>query len=108
MQIQSKKTGLVHEVSKEIWAKMVQRNDHRHYKVLDDSDTTLISHEIEVEKVEWNTDNFNDDLAEAITQKTFEDDDEELEYIKEKLTEADVYFHPNTGIVKLRKLYEQI
>jgi pentose-5-phosphate-3-epimerase len=58
--------------------------------------------------VEWNKDNLNDDLAEAITQKTFDDEDEELEYIKEKLTEAGVYFHPNTGIVKLRKLYKQI
>ena len=104
MQIQSKNNGLVHEVSRGEWERMKSRNDHRHYKVVDDSDSTIISEKIRVEEIGL-VDTY-DDLAEFTDLPPTEED--EAEFIREKLKVAGVYFHPKTGVVKLRKLYEQI
>lgn len=106
MKIRSKKTGLYHEVSKDEWIAMQKRNDHRPYEVIDDSDQDLMSEIIDVEPMAMFDD---DDMAkgEQPPQEDF-DEDEEAEYIREQLRGAEIYFHPNTGIVKLRKLYEQL
>lgn len=93
----------MHEVSAKEWDKMKSRNDHRHYKVIDDSDSTMVSEKISVVEL------INDDIAEP--NKELEhgfEEDEEIEFLREQLTLAGKYFHPNTGIAKLRKLYGEI
>lgn len=103
MIIRSKKTGLVHEVSKDEWAQMNARYDSRHYTVIDSSDDDLKSVVVDMDEIKP----FDDDMAEG-QKEPIVDEEAELEWIKKKLDEAEVKYHPNTGIVKLRKLYEQI
>lgn len=104
MQIRSKKTGQIHEVSKMEWEEMRSRYEHRRYVVVDDSDDSLISEEINVEPVSLIDDPY-DDMAKT---EMFYSDDDEKKHIKEKLDEAGVSYHPNTGIEKLRQKLERL
>lgn len=98
MQIKNKKTGFVYYVTKEQWEQMVARFIHRKYEVLDDSDD-LTPKVVGVEQVD-----INDDLANVVKPI---DDEDEREHYKELLDELGVSYHPNTGLKKLKILYEE-
>jgi len=117
MEIKNKKTGVHYTVSEGEWAGMHERQESRRYDVIDASDKNLLSEEIKVEPISLmdqgevdHQHSMNDDLAEAPAENKypFEDEDEEAEYLKEQIKGAGMYFHPNTGIVKLRKMYEEL
>ena len=115
MIIQSKNTGIVHNVTKDEWLAMRSRGDHRHYKVIDESDDDPETREIKVEPIELVPTEFDgegnvtelspgDDLA---GKKEELDEEGEIAFIKSFLDEKGIYYHPNTGIEKLRKKYEE-
>lgn len=103
MIIKSKKTGIVHDVTREQWEAMRERGDNRKYTIIDDSDDKIIPVVIDIEPVE---------MTEATT--TFgvsveaEHVELSIEYYKDALREAGVDFHHNTGLEKLKQKYEQI
>lgn len=105
MKVMNKKTGLLHDVPKEQWEQMRLRNETRKYSVVDGSDDNVLSEEISVEPVKMYD---HDDMAEKGEPKLVTDQDAEAEYYREKLREADVPFHPNTGIEKLKQKYEAL
>lgn len=94
MKIKSKKTGNVHEISAEEWEQMRGRNEHRLYQIIDGTDNYLGSEEIKVEPIE-------------LVEKEVDDEVAEEDFIKSYLDEIGVSYHPNLGIKKLRKLYEE-
>jgi hypothetical protein len=93
MILKSNKTGMVHYVSKEDWDLMRKKNISRHYEVIDSTDEEPKVKDIKVEPVE-------------MVNKP--DEKDEAGEIREQLREAGIYFHPNTGIVKLKELLETI
>lgn len=105
MKVMNKKTGDLHDIPKEQWEQMRLRNETRKYSVIDDSDDNALSEEINVEPVKMYD---NDDMAEKGEHVWVTDKDAEAEYYREKLREADVPFHPNTGIEKLKQKYEAL
>jgi len=105
MKIKNRKTGLLYDVSKEEWEGMHERQESRRYDIIDSSDESLLSEEIKVEPI--NLMGQDDDMAEK-SDNTYEDVDEEAEYIRDQLKGAGIYFHPNTGIEKLRQKYLEL
>ena len=85
MKIQSKKTSRIYDVSAEQWDEMLRRRESRLYRVIDDSDEEVAI--VDVEPIEL---------------KSSEEED-----IKRKLDDAGIYYHPNTGIKKLKQKLEE-
>lgn len=86
MQIRSKKTGVVHYISKEGWEVLKSDSLHRKYDVLDEEDE-IVQKPIDIEPVNIL--------------------DGERQQYKDLLDELGVEYHPNMGIKKLKELYEQ-
>ena len=111
MKIKSKNTGILHDVTKDEWLGMKNRGDSRHYTVVDDSDDHFQVREIKVEPIELISDDveaqkedtvsYNDDMAKEL------DEEGEIGFYRNFLDEKGVYYHPNTGIEKLKKKYEE-
>ena len=103
MRIQSKKTGLIQDISNGEWIQMTHRGEHRFFTVIDDSDNHLNTESIKVEPIA-----IDDDLAEGEQAKNdFEDEDEEKQFYKDALDEMDVKYHWNAKTETLKKLYEE-
>lgn len=98
MQIKNKKTGFVYYISKDEWESMKARSVHRKYEVLDDGDD-LTPKVIGVEEFA-----INDDMAESVAPIESEED---KDFYKDELDKLGVEYHPNTGLKKLKKLYEE-
>lgn len=96
MKIQSKQTFLMHEVTMAEWEDMKKRYAHRRYNVIVDNDDHIGSEEIKVEPIPM--------VAEFVEEDTEEISD--IDFYKGELMKMDVYFHPNTGIEKLKQKYE--
>lgn len=80
---------------------MRSRGEHRLYIVEDANDEHFEPTEIEVTPIALED---ADDMAEAVVKYT---DDEEIQFYKDFLTEKGISYHWNTGIEKLKKLYEE-
>jgi len=116
MKISSKKTGLWHEISTEQWEAMLKNGDSRKYKVEVLGDEEMHSIEVKVEPIEIFREEViegvvdevidaNDDLAEVKETPSVDNDDKE--FYKSELDKRGVEYRWNTGIEKLKKLYEE-
>lgn len=104
MIIKSKKTQVTQEIPQSQWALMIKRGDNRKYEVIDGTDEHLNVTTVGVEPVSLVDDSKEE---EPVEEKAFDNEDEEYEFIKEYLDKKGVSYHWNTGIEKLRKLYEE-
>jgi len=111
MKVKSKNTGDLHDITRKQWDIMRKRGDNRHYQIIDDTDE-ITQAKIEIEEIsvtefgkEKNDAETDYDKLDEIGTEILE---KQKEYYREALREADIYFHPNTGLKKLKQKYEEI
>ena len=103
MIIQSKKTGKVSEIPASQWEEMKKRGEYNFFNVIDATDQHLEVREIRVEPIELMDEKIDDDLADGgnVTKERG------IDFYKEALDDMGVTYHWNSGLDKLKKLYEE-
>lgn len=102
MQIQSKKTGQVHNITKSQWENILKQGRKKSYSVLDDTDDKLESIEIPQDIKEEEIAELPPEDESALDLSQMSDDE-----LRKELKEMGVHLHPNTGRRKLEIKYKE-